>query len=272
MAYYRKKSFRRRRKSYRNKRSVGVKKNSRAIEHIKQSLKEDVQRTTLVHQVNNDVLTATTVHPIVPCVMGSADSPAWSPGYFSSALLGDKFAQATCGRVYMDMAFTTYTEKQPVTFTVMHIKATKDMADIMLNSSAMGITLANIDGNQYSYRGQVVTTTGAASLFGTVSLNPQFFNVVKRWDFTLGSTLDNSSGTDSVSVLGNTHKAIKYSFPTGYKMGTSQTGGWWATPPELICRNEVLNWIVVFSDNITGLDLGYPSYTINSMCTVTACA
>lgn len=274
MVYYKRKRPAAARKNYIKRRkgasaqSKQILTNLRSIEAVKSDLRGERQFTTLQHQTTNNTLTDIAVIPVVPSLTGSSDAPAWGNSYFSQSSISNSVAQATCGRVYCDMAFTAYTEKQPVTFTVMHVKLQPAQADYLMQTQ--GLLLTNLTDPDFSLRGVSVINAGIASLYGTAHLNPKYFKVIKRWDFTLGSVLDNSSATDKVAVLGNTHKAWQYSFPTGYKMGQVGLGDWQATPPEDLCKNENLNFIVVFSDNISGLDLGYPSYAMNFRSTCTA--
>jgi len=262
------------RKNYRGKarrsRRPTAAKNLGKIEHIQRSLKSEIQRTVLQHQVTNNALTDYVVHPIVPCLAtGSTVAPAWGDGYFSQSEIGALASTATCGRIYLDFAFSAYSEKQPVTFTVMHVKLQPAQADFVIQSQTL--QLSSLNTASYSMRGVSVVNAGIASLYGTAHVNPMYFKEVKRWDFTLGPTQSTSATSPaSTTVLSNTHKAWQYSFPTGYKMGTPGLDAWQGILPEDICKNENVNFILIFSDNLTGLDLGNPSYTINARTTVSS--
>lgn len=251
-----------------NAQSKQILTNLRSIEALKESERGERQFTTLQHQTTNNVLTDIAVIPVVPCQTGSAQAPAWDNTYWSQSAISNSVAQARCGRIYCDMAFSSYSEKQPVTFSCLHLRLQPEYADYLMETQ--GLSLSNITDPEYLMRGVSVINAGIASLYGTVHVNPKFFRTVKRWDFTLGSVLSNSSATDKVGVLGNTHKAIQYSFPTGYQMGTVGGADWDSVEPEQICKNENLNFFIVCSDNISGLDLGYPSYSMAFRTTCTA--
>lgn len=261
-----------RKKGIKRKRSAGAQSkqilsNLRSIESLKQANRADAQLTTLQHQVTNNVLTDYKVHCIVPSFLSTPDCPAWSPAFWSQSVISNSAPQATCGRIYIDMAFTINSERQPLNFTVMHVKLKPDMADYIVKTQGMGLSV--LTGTDYTFRGVSTSTQGVASLYGCATLNPAFFKTVKRWDFSLGSTVNTSALSASTTVLGNTQKLIRYSFPTSYRMGTPGIDGqsWTTLAPDEICKNEHLNYIIVFSDNVTGLDLGYPSYSLNCICT-----
>jgi len=242
--------------------------NLRSIESLKEKERGERQFTTLQHQSTNNALTDIQVHPIVPCLTGSAVAPAWDQAYWSQSTISNSVAQATCGRIYMNLAFTAYTEKQPVTFSVLHVKLVPDQADYIMETQGLG--LSGINTNDFLMRGVSVVNAGIANTYGTINLNPKYFKTVKRWDFTLGSVMNDSTATTKTTVLANSHKAFQYSFPTGYKMGQVGLDDWDLATPEVICRNENLNFFIIASDNLTGLDLGNPSYTLQCRTTCTA--
>ena len=212
-----------RRKNYiRRRRSAGAQSkqimtNLRSIESLKEKERGERQFTTLQHQSTNNALTDIQVHPIVPALTGSATAPAWDQAFWSQSAISNTVSQATCGRIYCDLAFTAYTEKQPVTFSVLHVKLIPAQADYIMET--LGLGLSGIDVNDYLMRGVSVVNAGIANTYGTIHLNPKYFKTVKRWDFTLGAVMNDSTATTKTTVLANSHKAFSYSFPTGYKMG-----------------------------------------------------
>lgn len=272
MVYFRKRKVQRRKNFIRRSKGSGAQSkqiltNLRSIEAIKQAARGEKNQQTLQHQVTNNILTDTTTHALVPVITGSASSPAWGTTLWSDSPIATLTPQATCGRVYCDMVFQINSEKSPVTFTVTHFKMNKAQADFII--AKMGLSLSLIDNLEYMHRGTLVSTTGVASLSGITTLNPKYFRTVKKWQFTLSAVVPSSSSAPAaITNLGNTQKHIKYSFPTGYRMGT-ENGDWSTVSPEEICKNEHYNFIMVNSDN-QGVDLAYPSYSINAISTVTA--
>ncbi|AXH74959.1 MAG: putative capsid protein [Circoviridae sp.] len=242
--------------------------NLRSIESLKEKERGERQFTTLQHQSTNNALTDIQVHPIVPCLTGSAVAPAWDQSFWSQSTISNTVAQATCGRIYMNFAATAYSEKQPVTFSLLHVKLVPSQADYIMETQGLG--LSGITSPDFLMRGVSVVNAGIANTYGTINLNPKYFKTVKRWDFTLGSVMNDSTATTKTTVLANSHKAFSYSFPTGYKMGNVGLEDWDQAPPESICKNENLNFFIVASDNLTGLDLGNPSYTMQFRTTCTA--
>ena len=237
------------------KSSTNIKKLQKSVEGIKRELKEDTGRVGLYHRVASaGVGTAPYIIPLCPSRGATADGFSQWAQVFSNDQNCLESSKVRFGKMNVDMQFTSYSEKSPITFTCFLVKLREKTAKQVITDLGDDLSGTWVDGTHYA-RGLSTTYAGNSNCFGFVHLNPELFKVVKKKQFTIGAyeaTTSALQGTRAYSAIKGgmegTLKNYSYQVPLGYQV-VNHDGSWTALNPK--SGTKILNrhYIVVFSDN-----------------------
>lgn len=255
--------FIRRRRSA-NAQSVQLVKTNKRINLLQTKLKSNPNKYGLYHEVYSTALTGYTPLMIQPAGTAGTNSVAWA-NCFSNNTAAVNANRVRLGKLYIHMQFTCYTEPQPITYSVFHVRLTPKNSVHMVQQ--FGTALAGITTPTYFIRGASSVLPYSANTEGLVMLNPDYFIIKKRWHFTL-TNRQVGIGSSQTTNASSTFKNIDYSFPLNYTLGQGH-GSWKAVSADGDTKSDLKNYILVFSNN-AGADLEYGSVSILCQCTATA--
>jgi len=244
------------------KKRATASKNARSIAGIKRSLASEKNQYGLVHEARRSTGLGDAIIPICPQFAGATSwgNPAWT-AWGPNSTLSDNAGRASVGNVHLSMQFTAFEESGPQTFRVYHVKLRPESCNDIIDQLGRGLVgLTSGTGQRFLTRGAFTGTQGLASTNSCVRLNPRYFEVKKRWVFSLGGKLAVGPATQISTDMTDSYKNIEYVVPMGNQILGSANGEWRATDADNY-KPENLNYILVFTDG-TGADLESPSYSI----------
>ncbi len=256
-------------KGTKSKRATATK-NARSIEGIKRALAKDKNQYGLVNEARRSSGLGDAIIPIMPqyapaTSWGNPNWTAWGP----DSTIATNAGRASVGNVHLSMQFTAYQEAGPQTFRVYHVKLRPESCNDIIDQLGRGLTgLTSGVGQRFLTRGAFSGTQGLASTNSAVRLNPRYFEVKKRWVFTLGGQLAVNPATQISTDMTDSYKNIDYVVPMGNQVLGSANGEWRADDADNY-KPENLNYILVFTDG-SGADLASPSYSILMSTVMTA--
>ena len=202
--------------------------------------------------------------PLCPTLVGTGAYAVWS-NCFSDDTNAYEAQRVRLGRMFLKMGFYAGNEPGPNSFSVFHVKLHEDSADQLIDDA--GNDLSGIISNKHYITGHSTDIT--SGIGSHVMLNPKFFRIIKKWNFTLS----NRSAAGGSPYVGETHpsafmKNFEYFFPLNYKIGSDQDD--WRTQTALDSTPaHMRNFILIFCDN-SSLDGQNPSWRIVAQCNASA--
>ena len=200
--------------------------------------------------------------PLCPTLQGSGSYSVWGQCFANGEKAYDS-ERVRLGRCYTKMGFYSNSESGPNNFSVFHVKLQPETMDELITSTGEDLSSLTADVHYITGHGTDVDS-GVGS---HVMLNPRYFKVQKKWNFTLvnkhlpGGAAHNL-GTNTIQ------KVFEYSFPLGYKIGSD--GSKWRTMSAPDSHElDKRNFILIFCDN-SSLDAQNPSYRILAQCNASA--
>lgn len=238
---------------------------SKRVSRLANKVSGEVNKWGLVHEVGSVTLSGFYPFQLVPAASaGPGGSLAWT-NCFDASDAAANVNRVRIGNIKLVMRFTSFTEPQPISFTVIHCKLQPAQAQHM--TTTFGTHLIGITSPQYYIRGSAGTLPYTAACNGEVMLNPTYFKTVQRWNFTL-TNRQVGIGSAQSTVPSATYKRIETTLRTGYTLGDG-FGSWRTKNADVDTKPEHKHYIFIFSDNLAA-DVEFPSCQLFAQSTVTA--
>lgn len=239
--------------------------NNRRINSVNRRLRADTQKYGMYYEFTGSNY-ANEFICIAPARVAdstfSSTFPQWT-NCFGNAPNAAEANRVRLGRCHLKMQFTSYTERDPVTYSVFHVRLNPKNAQYV--TQTWGPTLTASSGTPRLWvRGANTLTQGLADGAASTMLNPDYFIVKKSWHFTLAqyvSTNDTGQPQRSAQNTGSgTLKNISYSFPMNYTLGKG-INNWTEVSAHDDTDPSLRNYLLIFTNNQLA-DLQSNSYSI----------
>ena len=189
-------------------------------------------------------------------------SPAWD-NMFTGGDISVDVPSMRLGRMKVLMQFNAGNENAPVNFSVFHCKLNPEHANYMLTT--FGMELKGLENIKHYLHGEP-QTGNRATTSGDVTMNPNWFKVIRSWKWQFTSQMTGHDQTYSTTPS-STYKRIQFTVPLGYKIGREAgSENWRSANADTDTPDHLKNYLFVFCNNSL-VDFGQ-SPTMSIMCQV----